>query len=133
MAIHVEEIYTFDQDTKSIGVRHPSRLTLNSFTEDEPSTFRSVHVASGLSSNDFGFFVDVINNDWVDRESFLMTSYMKRGHGLIKPSDDVMARPDLHMTTELARKIAFADPDDIRQFGLGSLIDFVKKRYPNFK
>ena len=35
MTIHVEEIYTFDQDTKSIGVRHPSRLTLNSFTEDE--------------------------------------------------------------------------------------------------
>ena len=134
MTVVVKEIYTFNQEDATIGVRYPSTFDLETLVDKEdPSGLRQIHVARGLAKNDFGFFVTILDLDGADRESFLMTSYMDKGRGVIIPSDDVIASPELHLTTELARKIALVEEDEIRQFGLGSLINVVKKQYPGIK
>jgi hypothetical protein len=134
MTVIVKEIYTFDQHAAKIDMRYPSRFEIPTLTdESDPDKLRQHHIGRGLQKNDFGFFVHVLTDVSADYESFLMTSYMDKGLGVIIPSDTVMASPGRHLTAELARKIALVEEDCIRQFGLSSLIDAVKKQYPGIK
>jgi len=134
MIIHANEVYTVNHHAQAIDVRHADCFSFETLIAGSlPGSLHAMHVARGLAENDFGLFVTVVNDEGVTRESFLMQNYMGDGRGLIVPSDDVLKSPGNFLSSELARKISVVHPEEIIQFGLGSLIKAVKRQYPKLR
>lgn len=91
--------------------------------------WRAINV-QGIQKNDFGLFVDIVDEQGVTSNVPYLVSHYFGNSSIIVPADMLEADTRRYATLELTRKLQSVPSDEIAQFGLGSLLQELTRRYP---